>query len=182
MAQAERCLATGNATRVGSIIAVFFERLGNQQDAFPAIQGVEASWRELGGLPEERKLRREILSAIASLESRAKESGLPYGAAVSCALAAARVLVTEWNASRPQFSRVAAESLSVALEFDRFGITPPTDNGSWVEFELNGESSLAAHVFREPGLLGTNELFNIRIAAGSGSMSYSNALKIWMSA
>jgi hypothetical protein len=69
MMQAERCLATGNATRVGSIISIFFESLGNQQDAFPAIQGVEASWRELSGLDEETKLRREVLPTIGLLQN-----------------------------------------------------------------------------------------------------------------
>jgi hypothetical protein len=181
MTQAERCLATGNATRVGSIISIFFERMGNQKDAFPAIQGVEASWREMSGLEEETKLRHEVLPTIVSLQNRALESGLPYGAAVGYALAAARSLVTEWMSDKPQYSRVVGESLAVAFEFDRFGIEPPGGHGSWVAFELSGEAALVAVVFKDPGLLGRNELFSLRVAAGSGAMPYSEAIKRWIS-
>lgn len=181
MTQAERCLATCNATRVGSIISIFFENLGNQQDAFPVIQGVEASWRELSGLEEETKLRREVLPTLGSLQSQALGSRLPYGPAVAYSIGAARSLVVEWVAESPQYSKVAAESLAVALEFDRFGIEPPGGHGSWLAFELSGEAALAAQIFKDPEPLGRNELFSVRVAAGSGAMPYSAALKSWIS-
>ncbi len=181
MTQAERCLATGNATRVGSIISIFFETLGNQQDAFPAIQGVEASWRELSGSDGETKLRREVVSEIDALRRRATGSGLPYGAAVGYVLGAAHSLVTEWMSESPHYVTVAGESLAVAIEFDRFGIEPPGGHGSWAAFELNGEAALVGQIFKDPDLLGRNELFSVRIAAGSGAMPYSEAFKRWIS-
>ena len=156
--------------------------MGNQQDAFPAIQGVEASWRELSGLDEEAKLRREVFPVIGSLQNRASESRLPYGGAVSYALSAARALVAEWMSDTPQYSRVAGESLAVAAEFDRFGIDPPGGHGSWLAFELSGEAALAAQVFKDPELLGQNDLFSVRMAAGAGAMPYSAAFKNWISA
>jgi hypothetical protein len=108
------------------------------------------------------------------------ESRLPYGNAVAYALGAARLLVTEWMADAPQYSKVAGESLAVAIEFDRFGIEPPGGHGSWLAFELSGEAALAAQVFKDPELLGRNDLFSARVAAGSGAMPYSAAFGNWI--
>ncbi|HTI23927.1 MAG TPA: hypothetical protein VL652_23215 [Kutzneria sp.] len=179
MTQAERCLATGNATRVGSIISVFFEAAGNQQDAFPAVQGVEACWRELGG-SDEAKLRREVLPAVDTLRRRARSSGLPYGTAVSYALDAAHSLVVEWTSESPRYATVAGDSLAVAVEFDRFGIEAPKSHGSWTLFELSAQAALAGQIFEDPGLLGRNELFSVRVTAGSSAMSYAQALTGWI--
>jgi hypothetical protein len=176
MVQAQKCFATGCATRVGSIISTFFETLGNQEEAFPAIQGSESSWRELSGLPKNDRLRRELPNDIATLQRRAEASELPYRRAVYHAISAAGALVREWESDSPDYSQVIGEAVAVAIEFDRLGIDTPSGHNSWLSFELNGEAALAALIFKDPGLIGKGEMFVIETAAGSGAMPYWEAL------
>jgi hypothetical protein len=175
--QAERCFATGCATRVGSIISVFFEAAGDQSDSFPAIQGAESSWRELDGLPAEQKLRRRLPRIIAGLQRRAEESEVPWGRAVYHAIASVGALVREWESDSPDFSQVTGEAVAVAVEFDRLGIAAPGGHNSWLSYELSGQAVLAVQVFRDPGLIGPPEMFVIQSAAEYGSTPYREAAK-----
>ena len=172
LVQAERCLGAGCATRVNSIISVFFERLGNQEDAFPAIDGCQACWSELGGRPEKTVLLREIPAQLRDLQDRAEASGSPYGRAVSRAINATGILVREWRTESSDFSPVIAEAVAVAIEFDRLGIDAPGGHNSWVSFELGGQAALAALIFKDAAPVERGELFVIETSAGSGSMAY----------
>jgi hypothetical protein len=71
---------------------------------------------------------------------------------VCYALRTVSPLIIEWEADRPQYSRVAADSIVVAREFDRLGATPLGAHSSWVAFELAGEADLAERVFQERGV------------------------------
>lgn len=178
--QAERCWATGCAARVNSIISPFCSMLGDQERSFPAIQGVEVSWRELSGIDEETVLRREVLPDIDDLSAAASGSNLPGAAAVVHALRAARLLLVEWSAQDPQYSKVSAESLAVALEFDRARVAPPDGHGSWLDFELIGQAALVAQVFESPDVLDKKQLFTVRLASGAGAMPYLYAFESWI--
>ncbi|WP_143022672.1 hypothetical protein [Lentzea jiangxiensis] len=180
MRQAERSLAAACATRVRSIISIFFEAQGNQGDAFPAIDGVEASWRELGGLEDESALRLDAARKVGDLRTRLRSSEIIGGLAVDHALGAAESPMREWSESSPKFSLVFSESVSVALEFDRSIIDPPEGHNSWVAFELIEQAALASQIFRESSALDQNAIFDVRMKAGSGSMSYRTAFKKWI--
>ncbi len=170
--QAERCLGAGCATRVNSIISVFFEKLGNQEDAFPAIDACQACWGTLDGLPEKTRFLREVPAQLRNLQDRAEASGSPYGQAVSRAINATGMLVREWRSGSSDFSPVVAEAVAVAIEFDRIGIDAPGGHNSWVSFELSGQAALASLIYKDPGLIEFGDLFVIQTSAGSGSMAY----------
>lgn len=174
--QAERCLATVAATRVGSIISIFFEVLGKQERSFPAIDVVEDSWQHLGGFEFSPNVLIYAKPKVAALRVRARKSDQEWGVAVDHAIAAAEALIDSWLTATVCYSTAVAESISVALEFDRKSVRPPEGSSSWVGFELAGQAAEAERVYRTQGILDENEVFEIRMSAGASAMQYRNIL------
>lgn len=178
--QAYQCFAVGCASRVGSIVSIYLGHLGDSSAAIPVTQCVDASWRDLSGVTDDDRMRRHMVPLIGPILERVSSSEIPAKAAVGYAIKAAQVLATEWESDFPDFSKVSALSLAVAMEFDAHGIEPPSHHPSWSVFELQEQLSSMAQVNQIPQALGEDAIFNLRMSSGAASMNYLRSMQKWL--
>lgn len=175
-----RALPVIAASRVDAIVSLHAETIGDAEDAFPAVQAVESFWRELNGHGDGAAFRLAARPRVVDLQAEAARSESPWASAVVAALDCIVGLI-DMPTDRPHACAVAVGSaLSVALEFDCQGLTPPAGSATWYAFEAAGQAAAADQLFAEAVPLTKTELFNLRMEAGSGAMHYSRAMKEWI--
>ncbi|MFF1724716.1 hypothetical protein [Streptomyces sviceus] len=175
-----RILAVVAASRVDSIVSLQAETVGKVEDAYPAVQVVESCWREFGGLGDDSELRRAARPLVDRLRADAEASGFPWAHAVMAALDSVLGLIdmdVDVNRSRAQ---VIGSAFSVAYEFDQQRVAPPAGANSWFSFEAAGQAAAADQISSSGSSLSKEELFNLRVGAGSDAMHYHRAMKEWM--
>ncbi|GHK05658.1 hypothetical protein SY2F82_74550 [Streptomyces sp. Y2F8-2] len=179
-ARAERWFSVAVATRVNSVLSVFFEKLSSQEDSFAAVQVVESAWREAAGQGEEAGFQLESIPLLERLKGKAISLDNPAGAAVAAAADAALLISSYHRDDNPRVAEVMASALTVALEFDRHGIAAPEGYASWLSFESLGHADLANLVFGDEARLDPGDSFEIRFKSGEDSMTYRNSIKAWL--
>ncbi|OAH14147.1 hypothetical protein [Streptomyces jeddahensis] len=173
-------LAVVAAGRVDSIVSLHAEMAGAAEDAYPAVQVVESYWREFGGLGDESELRQAARAKVEGLRAATEGSGRPWMVAVTAALDAISGLIDLGIDEARCRAQAIGSAFSVALEFDQKGLTPPAGATSWFAFEAAGQAAAADQLLSSGDPLSKEEVFNLRIGAGSDAMHYHRALKEWM--
>ena len=179
-ARAERWFSVAAATRVNSVVSIFFEKFARQEDSFAAVQVVESAWREAAGQGEEVGFQLESIPLVEGLKNKAISLENQASAAVAASLDAALLVSSYHRDGNPRVAEVAASARAVALEFDRHGIAAPEGCASWLAFESLGHSELADSVFGAGVTLDPGDSFEIRFKSGEESMNYRNAIKAWL--
>lgn len=174
-----RILAVVAASRVDSVVSLQAEMAGMAEDAYPAVQVVESYWREFGGLGDDSDLRRAARPHVDRLRTAAETWGGPWARAVLAALDCVLGLIDMDVAINRSRAQVIGSAFCVAYEFDQQGVAPPGAN-SWFSFEAAGQSAAVDQLGLSGELLSPEELFSLRVGAGSDAMHYRRALKEWM--
>ncbi|MFE7750225.1 hypothetical protein [Streptomyces sp. NPDC057428] len=169
------------ATRVNSVVSVFFESFYRQADSFAAVQAVESAWREVGAEPEV-EFQLESVPLVSHLKEKVTAAEKACSGAVCAALEAARLVASYHRDSDPRVAEVVASAFAMALEFDRHQIEPPEGNSSWFSFESRGQADLADRVLRGDIQPEPPAQYELRFKAGEESMAYRRALKKWIMA
>ncbi|MBC2869148.1 hypothetical protein [Streptomyces mexicanus] len=163
-----------------TIVSLHAEMSGDAEDAYPAVQVVESFWRQYGGHGDESSTRRAARPKVEELRAAAENSRRPWARAVTAVLDAVQGLIDmEEDASR-QLARVIGSTYTVALEFDQHGLPAPEGAISWFSFEAVGQAAAADQLWSMSNPISGQELFQLRIDAGSDAMHYHRALKEWM--
>ncbi|SCE73103.1 hypothetical protein GA0070618_0494 [Micromonospora echinospora] len=171
-------LSVAVATRVTSVIPVFFGRLAGvaYSDTFDINQGIESKWRELGGAPPSGDLEQQVVANLPRFRDRALGSGVAGAAVVAAAIDVVTALLAPLEEGRDRLPQVSAGALRVALGMD--GISPPpTGATSWLAFELRGQAELVDLVGPRGEGVSQDLLFEVRNESGAQSMTYRNAMK-----
>ena len=179
-ARAERWFSVAVATRVTSVLSVFFEKLARQEDSFAAVQAIESAWRGAAGQGEEGGFQLESIPLLERLKEKAISLENPASAAVAAGVDAALLVSSYHRDGNPRVAEVMASALTVALECDRHGIAAPEGYASWLSFESLGHADLANLVFGDEARLDPGDSFEVRFKSGEESMNYRNSIKAWL--
>lgn len=175
-----RLLSVVAAGRVDVIVSLHTEMVGDAEDAYPAVQVVESCWREFGTLGDESHIRQAARPKVDELRAAAESSGLPWARAVTAALDSVRGLIDLDVDGSGSLVQVIGSTYAAALEFDRKGLAAPEGATSWFSFEAAGQAAAADQIASMGHPISKEDLFQLRIGAGSDAMNYHRSLKVWM--
>ena len=178
----QRCLAAVIGTRVNAVTSPFFDSIGEQEASFPAIQGVEALWRELSGAGDNSVLFQAAEPAVAELEARLRADEGLRARVVAAAVRCVAGVIQVRNGQPDGLMAATTAAAEVARGLDDAGRPPPEGASGWVPFELDGQRTAVQAVRDLPQPPSGDALFDLRLRAGMDSMSYRTAMEEWLAA
>lgn len=175
---ASRLISLANATRVASVVSVYFERFTRYEDGFAVAEALEACWGELQSGADGSARRRRTLDTMIRLEEAATRHDFEGGPGIASAIAAVRAVAEGWQDAQESVERVVSCTSEVARCFDLFGAGATLTGDSCLSFELSCATAVEADVSGRD--IDSSMVFDMRLKSGAQSMHYRRALLDWM--